>query len=284
VRGRDNNRPRHDDKPAWCREDPSIATVALIRKRTALVAVVLLACAALGWGGLEAGRAQATTASAVSANWAGYAVTGAKYRRVTGTWVVPSLSCTPGSPSASAAWLGLGGFEPESGSVEQTGTQLECTNSGDARYAAWYELLPAAPVTIPMKVRPGDSVSASVTVARTHVAMVLRNRTTGERFAKRLHMSAPDVTSAEWIVEAPSACTGDGSCDVLPLSDFGSTSFSHVAATSTDGHRGNPADVAWSPTALTLNDSRASATPSGLSSNGSSFSVTYQQGAVGRRE
>jgi hypothetical protein len=260
-----------------------MVTLSLIRTRTALVVIVLVAvCAALAWSGPETAGAQASSSTSVSANWAGYAVTGASYRRVTGSWVVPQGRCTAGSPTASATWVGLGGFKPESGSVEQIGTQFECTDSGSPRYAAWYELLPAASVTIPMKVRPGDTVSASVTVVRTHVSVVLRNRTTGERFAKRLHMSAPDVTSAEWIVEAPSACTRTGGCDVLPLSDFGSTPFSHVSATSTDGHTGNPADAAWSATALTLSHSGASGIPSGLSSQGSSFSVTYLPAAATR--
>jgi hypothetical protein len=241
---------------------------------------------------MEAAPARATATNAVSSNWAGYAVTGAKYRRVTGTWTVPGGSCTAGRPSSSAAWVGLGGFAPESQAIEQTGTQFECTSSGRASYSAWYELLPAAPVTIPVTVGAGDKVSASVTVSGTHVAVVLKNRTTGERFAKTLQMSAPDLSSAEWIVEAPSACTRDGGCAVVPLNDFGTTRFSRAHATSTGGHVGTPGDPAWTATVLTLSTAAsdgsvstgpgASAIPSGLTSLGSSFSVTYQSSAVFR--
>jgi hypothetical protein len=137
-----------------------------------------------------------------------------------------------------------------------------------------------------MKVHAGDAMSASVTVSGTRITVVLKNRTTGVRFAKVLHASAPDVTSAEWIVEAPSACTRNGSCRILPLSDFGSVRFSGAHATSTGGHTGTPSHLAWNTTALTLSDASVgagagpSAVPSGLSAFGSSFTVTYQQSAA----
>jgi hypothetical protein len=151
--------------------------------------------------------------------------------------------------------------------------------------------VPAASVTIPLKVHPGDGMSASVTVVRTQVALVLKNRTTGARFAKTLRMPvAPDVSSAEWIAEAPSACTRSGNCEILPLTDFGTMRFSSAAATSTGGHTGTPGHPEWKSTMLTLSDVAAgpaagpgaSAIPSALSSHGS-FSVTYQPGAVNPR-
>jgi hypothetical protein len=256
------------------------------------IAVIGVAAAlALAWCGLAAPSARASTATVLSPNWGGYAVTGAKYRRVTGTWIVPRGLCTAGSPDASAVWVGLGGFNEGSDALEQTGTELDCTSSGRAQYTAWYELVPALSVTLPMKVHAGDRISASVTVVRTQVALVLRDSTTGARFAKTLHMPvAPDVTSAEWIVEAPSACARSGGCQILPLTDFGTVHLSHASATSTGGHTGGPGHRDWTSTLLTLSDaasdgpvtagSGASALPSGLSSLGSSFSVTYQQGAV----
>ena len=94
--------------------------------------------------------AGAATASTTSSNWAGYAVTSqgssqaVRFRRVTGTWVVPSGSCTRGSPSYSAAWIGVGGFDETSTALEQIGTEFDCKGSGRASYSAWYELVPAA--------------------------------------------------------------------------------------------------------------------------------------------
>jgi hypothetical protein len=245
------------------------------------IMIVLLGAAGFVFGPGGSGAAAASTPAAVSANWAGYAVTGAKYRRVTGTWIEPKGRCTAGGSTSSAIWVGLGGFAQSSEALEQVGTELDCTSSGQAEYSAWYELVPAASVTIPLKIRAGDRLSASVTVVRTQVTLVLHDETTGRRFAKTLHMPvAPDVASAEWILEAPSACTRSGNCQILPLADFGAMRFSHAAATSTGGHTGTPGHRAWASTVLTMSDGAGSAVPSGLASSGSSFTVTYQQGAV----
>src|SRR5207248_11432616 len=202
--------------------------------------------------------AAAATASTTSSNWAGYAVTSQsssqaiRFRRATGTWVVPSGSCTRGSPSYSAAWIGLGGFDESSTALEQIGTEFDCTGSGRSSYSAWYELVPAASHTIHMRVRPGDTMAATVQVNGTRVTLRLRDRTRGTSFSATKRMSAPDVTSAEWIVEAPSGCDRSNNCVQLPLSDFGTLSFVHVAATTTGGH-------------------------TGAISDGSGFSVSYEQ-------
>ena len=52
-------------------------------------------------------------------------------------------------------------------------------------------------------------------------------------------MSNPDISSAEWIAEAPSTCSqGLSSCTPLPLADFGTVQFTSASATTTDGHTG----------------------------------------------
>ncbi len=58
-------------------------------------------------------------------------------------------------------------------------------------------------------------------VSGTQVTVTLKNLTRKTSFTKRLAMSAPDVSSAEWIAEAPSACFSSGACRTLPLADFG---------------------------------------------------------------
>jgi hypothetical protein len=97
----------------------------------------------------------------------------------------------------------------------------------------------------------------------------------------------PDASSAEWIAEAPSACDGSGSCQPLPLSDFGTVQFSSATATA-GGHTGTISDPTWSAQAVALGSSGASdvsygsgsgsagANPTSLSSDGASFSVAYQ--------
>jgi hypothetical protein len=144
-------------------------------------------------------------------------------------------------------------------------------------------------VTIELPVRAGDTISASTTVSGHTVKFRLVNRTTGATFTKRLHAKHIDVTSAEWIVEAPASCDASG-CQTLPLANFGSASFARARATSTGGHRGPIVDPAWASTAMTLSGdsnigigaglagpgSSAQATPGALSGNGDAFTVTYQ--------
>ena len=48
-----------------------------------------------------------------------------------------------------------------SDTVEQIGT--EGYSEGAVGYDAWYELYPAAPVTLGMTIRPGDLLTATVT-------------------------------------------------------------------------------------------------------------------------
>jgi hypothetical protein len=226
-----------------------------------------------------------------SINWAGYAASGsgAQFKRVAGTWVQPAVTCQPGDPGYSAYWVGLGGLHTSAKALEQIGTEADCDANGEASYTAWYELVPAGSVPVHLTVRPGDTLSASVTVASGVVKVYLNNRTRGIHFAKTLHATPLDVTSAEWIVEAPATCEPAG-CHVLPLANFGAASFAGANATSIGGHAGTIADQNWSATALSLSpdaagglvptSSTAGATPGDLSATGDGFTVTYNDGAA----
>jgi peptidase A4-like protein len=257
-------------------------------RRIALLATSLLAVAA------SATPAEAAaTRTATSSNWAGYAVSrsGVTFKRVSGTWVQPQASCTTGRRRYSAYWLGLGGLHTYSKALEQIGTEADCAG-GKAFYSAWYELVPNDPVSLRMTVRPGDTMSASVTVTGHTVKLFLANRTRGTAFSRQLQAATVDVTSAEWIAEAPSVCDGTG-CATLPLADFGSASFANSQATSTTDHAGTITDPVWSPLAITLSSGRgrhggpgfitdglgtASATPAELNATGDAFAVTYTRG------
>ena len=127
----------------------------------------------------------------------------------------------------------------------------------------------------------------------------MANETTGQSFSKTLTMSNPDVSSAEWIAEAPSAVTARcGSARRCRSPNFGTVSFTSSSATTTDGHTGTISDPEWSAAAVSLTpgagisgfegaslDSSATssgaATPSSLSSDGSSFSVVYSSDGSG---
>jgi hypothetical protein len=231
----------------------------------------------LGIAAAAALAAGANADPAPSSNWAGYAVTSADpaapavYTSVSGDWVQPAASCTSRS-TYSAFWVGLGGYSETSEALEQIGTESDC-DGGHPNYTAWYELVPAGSVTVKLKVYPGNRISANVTVNGEQVIVQLKNLTRGTVFTKQLSMQAPDVSSAEWIAEAPSACGKFGDCRTLPLADFGTVAFTNARVLSGD-HGGVILDNSWAANAIEL-DSRASAVPSDVSPDGGSFSVTW---------
>jgi hypothetical protein len=242
-----------------------------------------------------AGAPVAIADSTESSNWAGYAVHGphVSFRRVFATWRQPTASCQVGHPRYSAMWVGLGGYRAGASALEQVGTELDCSRAGRMLSSAWYELVPAASRPIRLTVRPGDLVRASVTVVGARVTAVLYDVTRHRGFRRTLSTSVLDVSSAEWIVEAPSDCSSQRACATLPLANFGSAAFGGARAQSTRGHAGSISDAAWRSTKikLTATGSRyvanadpgsagASATPAALQAKGTSFSVTYSGGSA----
>jgi hypothetical protein len=246
----------------------------------------------------------------VSSNWSGYVATGlgstattasatTSFRNVTATWKQPAATCTAtGTASASALWVGLGGYSTSSTAIEQTGTSADCSADGKATYYAWYELVPEPSITIKnLKILPGDTITASVLVTGTEVLMQVKNRTRKTSFTKRVTLAKPDVTSAEWIAEAPSECSSNGFCRQIPLANFGSVTFTKVAALATiDGlgdQGGTITSPLWQTTPIELvprpqrrffgdlaerpdsTTGTGGAAPFGLSADGSTFGVTW---------
>jgi Peptidase A4 family len=219
----------------------------------------------------------ARAASSTSANWSGYIVSGASFSDVKGTWVEPTVTCTGGT-SASAFWVGLGGSAPGSQGLEQIGSSADC-QSGRPTYYAWYEILPAASVTIPLKVSPGDTVTAEVNANGTTFTFTIADVASGSTFSQTATVARPAVDSAEWIAEAPSMCAR--SCQILPLANFGTASFSAASATTADGHSGAISDTGWTNDAIQLGSrSVIQALPSTLSGDGASFSVAWMTSGV----
>jgi hypothetical protein len=216
----------------------------------------------------------------------------ATFSDVTGTWVQPKATCTAGRNDAAAFWVGLGGNDTASPALEQLGTSVSCDgNTPTPTYAAWWEIVPAASVPIPLKIRAGDRVNAAVLVNGQTVTMSLKNLTRHTRFTKTMTLTQPlDVSSAEWIAEAPSNCTASGRCKAVPLTQFGNITFTNAAAIG-NAHPGTISDPAWLPTSIELISDGASgrffgpgdpfgtgvgALPSDLSADGRSFSVSWQ--------
>jgi Peptidase A4 family len=208
-------------------------------------------------------------------------------------WRQPSAACVAGRASYSAVWVGLGGYDPSSNALEQIGTEVDCTSSGRVSSAAWYELVPAASQPITLRVRPGDVMFATVIVIGTRVVVQLNDTTTRQVFTKALRASIVDVSSADWIVEAPSDCISATTCQTLPLANFGSATIGMAQAQSTTGHVGTISDPLWGWTKIRLIPSgrrfvayngagapTGVATPSALTANGTSFKVSFSQVSV----
>ena len=237
--------------------------------------------------------------TAVSSNWAGYVATpptvqepttsALSFTDVAGTWVQPKLTCSAGEVGSAAFWVGLGGSQDSSPALEQTGTEGDCARNGKATYSAWYEFVPAGPVSVKLKVRPGDRITGAVLVSGTQVTVSLKNLSTQKRFSKTFSSVAPlDTSSAEWIAEAPSLCSSNGTCSVVPLPNFGTTAFTNGSAIA-NGHSGTISDPTWSASPIVLAPAEAAqpsfglpanahaAVPSSLTADGRSFVVSWQE-------
>jgi hypothetical protein len=180
-----------------------------------------------------------------SSNWSGYAAHSGTYNSVSASWVEPQGTCKAKTTYASF-WVGLDGYSSDS--VEQTGSEVDCLG-GQPHYSAWYEVYPAASVTLNVTVEPGDQISGSVTASGTTFTIKLTDATQGWTKTEVKSYAKAKKSSAEIIAEAPSDQFG-----ILPLTDFGTVSFttaevndsligSHSPTRIDIGPKTNPEDV-----------------------------------------
>jgi peptidase A4-like protein len=270
--------------------------------RARLVAACLIVVAAFGGDAahgtsmMSSARIATTSSPQESANWSGYvalappagAVSSASaqltFTDVTGSWRQPTAHCDFGRGAAAAFWVGIGGSSADSATLQQIGTTAQCGSNGMPAYFVWWEIVPAAEVRVPLRVRPGDRITAAVLVRGTKVTMSLKNLTRRTRFSKTVTAAQPlDVSSAEWIAEAPSVCTLSGACQVIPLSNFGSVTFSNATATANEVS-GTITDPAWLATPVRLVPDETAggsgAVPGPLAADGRSFSISWQRPVV----
>jgi Peptidase A4 family len=215
-----------------------------------------------------------------STNWSGYAVEGTSFTKALGSWTVPTVTCSKTPNTYSSFWVGIDGWT--SSTVEQTGTDSDC-NGSRASYYAWYEFYPNPSIEITsVPVSPGNHISASVTYSGTQFTITLTNETTGRSYSKSSKVSGAKRTSAEWIAEAP-CCTRSGG--ILPLSDFGTVDFGedYTGISSTNDATDSTVSGAIGAfgsnvfESIMVNGTTGAdeAVPSALSSDGSSFTVTW---------
>jgi hypothetical protein len=159
--------------------------------------------------------------NSTSTNWSGYAVTGSRFTSVSASWTQPTAKCS--GTAYSSFWVGLDG--DTSNTVEQTGTDADCSGS-TPQYYAWYEMYPKFPVNLRGTVRPGDHLSASVTTDGSgRFTLTITDSTQGWTNTTNARLKSAKLASAEVIAEAPSSSGG-----VLPLANFGTVSFSGAKA------------------------------------------------------
>lgn len=199
-----------------------------------------------------------------STNWSGYATTGTTYNDVKGTWVEPTANCSSRRTAYSSFWVGIDG--DGTNSVEQLGTDSDCSGSRPTYYG-WWEMYPnpsyeISPSSYP--VSPGDTLTAEVHVSGTSYTLTLAS-SRGWRFSTTQSSNASNG-SAEWIAEAPSSNSG-----VLPLANFGTVNFSNCTADGVSiSSNPNPDEIVMETSGGTVK-----AQPSGLSNGGLNFSDTW---------
>ncbi len=230
---------------------------------------------------LERRWVPSTLHSTTSTNWAGYAVTAGNgsVTGVSATFNVPTVSGT--GTAYSSDWVGIDGYN--SGTVEQTGIEADVVN-GVAQYSAWYEMYPAYPTTVGLKIHPGDAITASVTASGSQFTLTLTdaNDPTGANsFTITQNGAGAQKSSAEWITEAPSSSRG-----VLPLANFTPVTFNNAQATINTGNgpiTGAINNAAWASSVNQINmvsqNGTLEAGTSALNSSGLGFTVTH--GSIG---
>ena len=214
--------------------------------RASITVVTALAASLVVAGGAFA------AAPEVSSNWSGYvaaAPDGAatSFSDVTGTWVQPKATCGSGRVDAAAFWVGLGGNDAvlacaRAARHERLLRRKHATRRPTRRGG---RSCPPPPSRSRSRSGPGDRINAAVLVNGQTVTMSLKDLTRHTRFSKTMTVTQPlDVSSAEWIAEAPSNCSPSGHCRPVPLTRFGNVTFTNAAAIG-NTHPGTITDPTW---------------------------------------
>lgn len=219
-----------------------------------------------------------TAPNASSSNWSGYADYGTTFTGVSGSWTVPTLTCSGNATTYSSHWIGIDGAA--SGTVEQDGTEADCVGATPV-YDAWYEMYGDAQVNHGYEVQlgtgsnpvaAGDPMSAHVSVANDVWTLSISDGSAshGWTFSTTVTFAASS-SSAEWVVERPEICSS--TCSLTSLANFGSVTFTTASATTSAGSF--PISAFSYYDIEMVNGSTVDALPSGLSANGTSFTDTW---------
>lgn len=218
----------------------------------------------------------------INPNWAGYSVASdfsdpqPVIVGINGSWTVPTVSVSQNN-ALSAVWIGIGG-QFDDNTLIQTGTEQDSTHGNVARAlnSAWYELLPNDSITITtIDVRAGDEITASISLINSTAniwSIEITDVTSVQSFQTNVVYNSSRL-SAEWIVERPIVNSLLGT-----LADFGSITFTN-STIKTETSAGTIGDFPFVRFIMQNSQNKQLVTVSSLSSNGSSFTVTYLSGA-----
>jgi len=203
-----------------------------------------------------------------SLNWSGYASFNSTFTDVKGSWRQPAATCN-GKSTYSSFWVGLDGYN--SSTVEQLGTEADCSH-GKPVYYAWWEMFPNVSHPIgAFTVTPGVTYTAEVQSAGGDNFTLTLSGGGNNPFTLTTPLGLdPSLSSAEWIAEAPSTCAK--SCRELPLTNFGTVDFSGASA---NGGAVDNSGWSFDPLTMVTGGGTVKAAPSSLDSTGSAFSVTW---------
>jgi Peptidase A4 family len=208
--------------------------------------------------------AGAISHAAQSTNWSGYAATSGTYTSVSASWTEPTGHCSSGS-QYSSFWVGLDGYN--SSSVEQTGSEVDCSGSTPVYYS-WYEMYPSPSHTYTNTVRPGDHFNATVTYTGSNrFSLFIQDTTQGWSHTHTGTLAGAPRSSAEVIVEAP-CCTSSGG--ILPLANFGTVNI--TGSTANGAALGNAGGVTQ---IIMVNGSGQAKDSVSSLSGGENFSATW---------
>jgi hypothetical protein len=219
----------------------------------------------------HASSSSPVSAAATSYNWSGYAdvsTTANTFTNVGGQWRTPSVHCNK-EDELTSEWVGLDGYS--NSTVEQDGTLSWCFE-GKATYYTWYEMYPAATITVGTSIRPGDKITASVARTGTSYTLALTDATRpANSFSVTKTCSTCQNESAEWIAERPAFAIG-----IAPLANYGSWTLNKATETAS----ATTGTISSYPTHYEINmvdatDTYLLSPASGLASGGKTFSTHW---------
>jgi hypothetical protein len=255
----------------------------IIGRRTLIVVLALAATALFPAAGVASPHSGSTAPKhkfgrGSSTNWSGYAISGSGATHVVGTWTQPAAVCSPGENSWSSPWVGIDGNN--SNTVEQIGTDTDCSN-GQPFYYAWYEMYPKPLVfinTIP--VSPGNTFTGEVTYASGSFTLKLTNLSTGNSFTTVQSSKKARRTSVEWVMEGPSSGLlthfSTGGKNTIPFSAAEQSISGKTGniSTFTGGGSTNPESI----TMVSPKGGTTRAQPTPINWGGTGFNVNWLRG------